>query len=182
MHLPWRDAVPGDGPAIMTSVTGAEAAELARLAAAAGDVLEIGSAYGYSAIVMALAGGHVTAVDPHTGGTWLGDTLAVMTGNLAAYGVADRVDICKEYSGTAMPALAADGRRFGLIFIDGDHTADAVRHDVQQALGLLRPGGVLACHDYGEDSCPGVRAALGGLFPAGPASLTGTLFVTEPAA
>ena len=27
-------------------------------------------------------------------------------------------------------------------------------------LPLLRLGGVLACHDYDEDTCPGVRLAL----------------------
>ena len=32
--------------------------------------------------------------------------------------------------------------------------------------GVLAPGGVLACHDYGEECCcPGVRQALDELFP-----------------
>ena len=76
-----------------------------------------------------------------------------------------------------MPRLAAGEASFGLIFVDGDHQAEAVRHDVGWALRLLAPGGVLACHDYSEDCCcPGVRQALDELFPEG-GELTNSLFV-----
>lgn len=150
---------------------------LARLAASGGDVLEAGSAFGYSAIVMALAGARVAAVDPHT---WVPDSLAGMERNVAAYGVADRVSILAESSVSAMSAFAAEGTRFGLVFIDGDHSAAAVRADVAGALKILRPGGILACHDYGEDCCcPGVRQALDEAFPSGPDELTGSLFVVK---
>lgn len=45
---------------------------------------------------------------------------------------------------------------------------------------VLAAGGILACHDYGEDCCcAGVREALDGLFPAGPDELTGSLFVVK---
>jgi predicted O-methyltransferase YrrM len=182
MHLPWRDVAPGDGPLISTSVTPEETAALARLAAAAGDVLEIGSAFGYSAIVMALAGARVNAVDPHT---WVPDSLAGMERNLALYGVADRVTILDEPSAPLLRSLElafarVPAARFGMVFIDGDHSAAAVRADVAGALKILRPGGVLACHDYGEDCCcPGVRQALDEAFPAGPDELTGSLFVVK---
>jgi Methyltransferase domain len=77
---------------------------------------------------------------------------------------------------SAMPRLAAGEASFGLIFVDGDHQAEAVRHDVGWALRLLAPGGVLACHDYGEDCCcPGVRQALDELFPEG-GEMTNSLF------
>jgi predicted O-methyltransferase YrrM len=176
VHLPWRDVAAGDGPAISTSITPEEAAALAGLAASAGDVLEIGSAFGYSAIVMALAGARVAAVDPHT---WVPDSLAGMERNLAAYGVTG-VAILVESSLSAMSMFAAEGSRFGLVFIDGDHSYAAVRSDVAGALKILRPGGVLAVHDYGEDCCcPGVRQALGEAFPAGPDELTGSLFVVK---
>jgi predicted O-methyltransferase YrrM len=176
MHLPWRDVSPGDGPAVPTSVLPAEASALAALAAAAGDVLEIGSAYGYSAAVMALAGARVTAVDPHT---WLPGSLAAMEHNLDAYGVADRVRIITGHSPGEVNDLGLD-TTFGLVFVDGDHSAQAVRADTAAAFGVLREGGILACHDYGEDCCcPGVREALDGLFPDGPDELTGTLFVVK---
>ena len=181
MRLSWQPVSPGDGPAILTSVTGAESAELARLAAGR-QVLEVGSAYGYSAVVMARAGADVTAVDDHHGGTWLGDTLPVMQSNLAAYGVAGRVEIMRGASQRVLPALGGEEARFGLVFVDGDHSAETVRHDVLWALRLLAPGGVLACHDYGEETCPGVAVALDQVFPAGPSRLTDTLFVVEDAA
>lgn len=160
MKLEWRDVAPGDGPAISTSITAGETAALRQLARDAtlrvGEVLEVGSAYGYSAVTMASVRAMVTAVDPHS---WL-NSLAVMRGNLAAYGVADRVAIDQRLSQIALPEYVAAGRTFGLVFVDGDHAEPAVEHDVTWAVRLLAPGGVLACHDYDEDTCPGVRPAL----------------------
>lgn len=177
MHLEWVPRAPGDGRTVSTSVQPAEAAALAEMAAAAGDVLEIGSAYGYSAIVMALAGARVTAVDPHT---WIPGSHAIMNANVAAYGVADQVTILAETAASAMSDLAAQGVTFGLVFIDGDHSAHAVHDDVTAALKILRPGGVLACHDYAETCCcPGVAQALDQLFPGGPSRMVDTMFVLE---
>lgn len=150
--LEWRLVAPGDGPEISTSLTLAETDELRRLAKDA-DVLEVGSAYGYSAVAMALAGAKVLAVDPHQ---WL-NSQGPMLANLLAYGVASRVDIWAEDSRTALPSI---GARFDLIWIDGDHEAHAVAQDVANALRLLKPTGTLACHDYDEATCPGVREAL----------------------
>jgi predicted O-methyltransferase YrrM len=175
MHLPWRGMPAGEGgPVVSTSLMADEAAALARLAVGR-DVLEIGSAYGFSACVMALAGArHVTAVDPHT---WL-VSHEVMLANLDAAGVAGRVTIVR---GTSPDALAGFTGPFGLAFIDGDHDAAAVTADVQAARKVLADGGVLAVHDYGEDCCcPGVRQALDKLFPDGPDDLTGTLFTVAP--
>lgn len=153
MKLEWRDVAPGDGPAISTSLTLAETDELRRLAAG-GAVLEIGSAYGYSAIAMALAGARsVIAVDPHQ---WL-NSWATMLANVEAYGVADRVTVWRMDSQTAMSTL---GPAFDLVWIDGDHEASAVARDVEMGRKLLRPTGTLACHDYDEEICPGVRQAL----------------------
>lgn len=155
MKLEWRDVALGDGPAISTSLTLAETAELQRLAQG-GSVLEIGSAFGYSAVAMALAGGTVTAIDPHS---WL-NSYGVMTANLAAYAMLSNVDIRMASSQTIMPQLFAEGRLFDLVWIDGDHEAPAVAHDVEWARKLLKPTGTLACHDYDEATCPGVRQAL----------------------
>jgi predicted O-methyltransferase YrrM len=175
MFLPWRPVSIVGGPPILTSITEAETVKLQELAADAGEVLEIGSAYGYSAIVLAKAGAHVTAVDPHAGE--LPGSGAQMAGNLAAYGVADRVNVIAAPSQQALPNLEAAS--YGLVFVDGDHTEATVHHDVTWALKLLRPGGVLACHDLDEGTCPGVRAALDKLFDH-PEPLIDTLFVHQP--
>jgi len=161
MKLDWRPMIPGGplapdaGPPISTSLTKEETDQLRWMGTGA-DVLEIGSAYGYSTIVLASASARVTAVDPHID---LG-SLTILAGNLAAYQVAHRVSLRVAYSQDALPALVAEGQQFDLIWIDGDHQAHTVTHDVQWALRLLRDDGILACHDYDEDTCPGVRQAL----------------------
>jgi predicted O-methyltransferase YrrM len=174
MILPWRNVSLAGGPDILSSVTDAETAKLQELATDAGEVLEVGSAYGYSAIAMALAGAHVTAVDPHAGEN--PGSLGMMRANLDAYGVADRVTVIAEPSQQALPKLEAG--TFGLVFIDADHREPAVTHDVTWALKLLRPGGTLACHDLDEGSCPGVRAALDKLFDH-PEPTVDTLFTIQ---
>jgi len=171
VHLPWRGMPVGDdGLMISTSLTGDEAQALARLAPGR-DVLEVGSAFGFSACVMALAGAaHVTAVDPHA---WLASYQA-MNANLGRAGVADVVTVIRGHSPGALDGLGP----FGLAFIDGDHDAASVTADVEAARKLLVPGGILACHDLGEDCCcPGVRQALEALFPGGPSEQVDTLAI-----
>jgi hypothetical protein len=55
---------------------------------------------------------------------------------------------------------------------------------VTWARKLLRPGGVLACHDLDEGTCPGVRAAINRIFGDpqsgdAPRPLVDTLFVHQ---
>lgn len=174
MRLPWRDVAPGPGPAISTSLTERETDVLRRLAVGA-QVLEIGSAFGYSAIAMALAGGTILAVDPHVQMASYEEMMA----NLGFYNVASRVTVDRRDSRAALPTIADRGDTFDLIWIDGDHAADMVEHDVNWARKLLRPAGTLACHDYDEETCPGVRIALDKVF-GGPGTLTDTLAVYGP--
>jgi len=44
----------------------------------------------------------------------------------------------------------ADLPRAGLVLIDGDHSAAAVRADTALARAVLWPGGIIAWHDYGN--------------------------------
>ena len=175
MKLEWRDVAPGDGPAISTSLTLAETDELRRLATGA-DVLEIGSAYGFSTVVLGQVARSVVAVDPHQ---WL-NSFGTLLENLNAYGITSRavVQIRRSDSWTVLPELRAEGWKFDLVWIDGDHAVHAVAHDVGLARLLLRPGGTLACHDYDEDTCPGVREALDAWKP--PAKLIDTLAIYGP--
>ena len=77
--------------------------------------------------------------------------------NLHANKLTTRVSWIVGRSQDVLPGLAP---AFDLVWIDGDHSDDVVEHDVRWASLLLRPGGVIACHDYGEDTCPGVQTAL----------------------
>jgi predicted O-methyltransferase YrrM len=169
--LPWRDIQIDGGPPISTSITEAEAARLADLADGK-RVLEVGAAFGFSAVTMARRATFVTSVDPHQ---WL-NSYGPMLRNLTAYGVSKQVGIYIASSAEAMPTLVDRGVLFDLIFIDGDHAEAAVEHDVTWARKLLAPGGVLACHDWDEDTCPGVRAALERILGV-PPELTDTLAV-----
>lgn len=174
MHLPWRII---DG--ISTSLTARETAKLRDLAEG-GVVLEIGSAYGYSAIQCAEAGARwVLAVDPHAGEN-LG-SYETMRENVSARRVEDRVTIWRTTSRKAFECLP-DGM-FDLVFVDGDHSEDAVAHDIREAWRVLKPGGWLACHDRGEDSCPGVQRAIDAwhvpLVPQPPPEQADTLWIVR---
>lgn len=169
----WRTVSVAGGPPIPTSITNAEAAKLAALASGSW-TLEIGSAFGYSAVVMARAGAaYVLSIDTHT---MASDSLQILQANLMAYEVAWKVGIVVGRSQDLMPALIACDARFDMIFIDGDHSAAAVQHDVECARGLLCAGGTLACHDYGYDAWPGVKTVLDSMFPDGPDHLVGSLW------
>jgi len=178
IQLLWQD-VNVDGTIVPTSLTEDETAELQRLARGQ-QVLEVGSAYGYSAIQMALGGAeHILAVDPHGGQRTFAvpNSLAVMRQNLAVFGVEHRVSIVLARSEIVLPALYAAGARYPLVFVDGDHAEHIVEHDLTWALRL---GTVVAFHDYGEVTCGGVKAALDRLVPDGPDRIIDSLWVLEP--
>lgn len=170
MKLEWRPVEIDGGPAIDTSLTLAEADRLRQLADGA-NVLEVGTAYGYSTIVMARVAKTVVAVDPHVAL----DSYTVAVSNMRAYGVRNKVEMMTEGSPRALEHLLMDGRAFDLAWIDGDHEEAAVERDVRWARRLLRPNGILVCHDYGEDTCPGVKVALDRLFGGPGELLTDTL-------
>lgn len=167
MRLVWRDVeVLPDHPPIFTSLTAAETAELQRLVGGVPElrVLEIGAAYGYSTVVLGLAGAEeVYSVDPHETHA----SLPELTANVKRFGLEGRVMVCIGTSQAARELRNEKGRRviperyFGMVFIDGDHTREGVRHDLLWARRLVKPfGSVIACHDYGESTCPGVKEAI----------------------
>lgn len=152
MYLPWR--VPEFGPPIYTSLTTDEAKALRQLAQDR-NVLEVGAAYGYSTVLMAEVAESVTSIDPHDAL----NSLATLNRNLIDAKVDDRVDVRVGRFADIAPTLFA--RHFGLVFIDGDHSYEAVKHDLEWARRLVKPyGAVIAMHDYGEESCQGVKRAL----------------------
>jgi predicted O-methyltransferase YrrM len=145
--------------------------------AAGKNVLEVGSATGYSAVIMALAGARVTAVDSHTGDTWLGDTRAIMTENLKAFRVEDSVRIIGEMDTKALPLLSLQGELFDFIFIDAGGSYEEVAFDIKWALLLLEDCGTIAIHDYGHVDYPDKKKACDEFFPEGPTRLVHSLFV-----
>lgn len=113
---------------------------------AAGPILEIGTFCGKSAITMALGltdakrAGPVVSVDT--------DPRAVMLAHeyIAAHGVADRVILVCQSVARFLAAIPTF--RPSLVFVDGDHSADAVRADLDALAPCLLPGTLVLFHDY----------------------------------
>jgi predicted O-methyltransferase YrrM len=47
-----------------------------------------------------------------------------------------------------------------LVFIDADHSEEAVLRDLEAWVPKVKPGGLIAGHDYGSHNHPGVRSAV----------------------
>lgn len=120
------------------SVTDDECRVLAWLAQGH-DVLEIGTGLGVSTRAMAETANGVVTVDPDP---WVEES--VKFDGLTVLPVQSLSD---EWLGR---------RKYGLVFIDGDHEEEAVLRDIQSVLPLLRPGGLVVLHDTNLD---GVRRA-----------------------
>lgn len=142
-------------------------------------VLEIGSYCGKSTICLAQNAFSVVAVDYFDGrGTAVPqDTRPAFIANLKRYGVAGQVE-------TLSPEDPLPEGGFDLVFIDGAHDYESVRHDIERSLAALTPGGLLAFHDYHSSGDPGVTAAVDELLADGGELLStySTLAVVRPPA
>ncbi|MGW2764897.1 class I SAM-dependent methyltransferase [Streptomyces sp. NPDC001275] len=143
------------------------------------EVLEIGTLYGmFSAglIRMLERDGRspsLTIVDPFAGvqlqpgtaqrpdptGTPV-DEHAVRT-NLALAGpagVAARIQ--QGFSEDPEIRAAVSDRRYGVIIVDGDHSAEGVAKDLEWAEEIAAPGGIVVLDDYRDPKWPGIKEAL----------------------
>lgn len=146
-------------------------------------VLEIGSYCGKSTICMAQTASHLSCVD-----TWDGtgtcnprNTAEEFRRNIRRYGVGNGVSAWQNTSG--LP------RCFDLVFIDGSHDEQSVRDDIERAVALLKPDGLLAFHDYRRHSGqhdgrwdPGVTAVVNDYLDSGAELLSthATVAVVRP--
>ena len=131
-------------------------------------IIEVGSWKGDSAIAMAKANPRVriTCVD-----TWEGsssdhtinrakeeDVFAAFKKNVADAGVAHQ--ICVRRGKSHDVAGEWDGGKVDMVFIDANHTYDAVRDDIRSWLPHLMPDGVMLGHDYMTTNFPGLTQAV----------------------
>jgi predicted O-methyltransferase YrrM len=113
--------------------------------------LEIGFAYGISALFICeglLANGRSDArhvvLDPNQSSRFADCGLQIVE----EAGLADLVEFHAEASEIALPRFLAEGRRFDLAFVDGNHRFDGVFLDLIYLGGLVRAGGILFLDDY----------------------------------
>lgn len=76
----------------------------------------------------------------------------------------DRIRILRMPSIDA--ALCVENASCGGVFIDAEHSADAVAADLAAWRAKVAPGGWIGGHDYGEPRFPGVAAAVDAAFGA----------------
>ena len=57
-------------------------------------------------------------------------------------------------------AAGVKRRSLDFVFIDADHTYEAVKADIKAWLPTVKPGGLIGGHDYGKPGFPGVKQAV----------------------
>lgn len=127
-----------------------------------GDIVEIGSAWGKSTIILAQAsrefrGDTVFAVDPHTGGkSYLAsikketiDTYPEFLENIRKCGVEGLVKPIVRKSEEASGEWS--GRPIRLLFIDGWHSYECVKKDILNWSRFLIHKGIIILDDYTND-------------------------------
>ena len=133
-----ESAVAAGMPAIEVSAQHAKLLTLLATISHATRVLEIGTLAGYSTIALARgvgATGRVVSLEYEP------RHAEIARGNLAAAGVADRVEILVGAALDTLPTLAERGERFDMFFVDADKENNVAY--VNWAVELATPGAVL---------------------------------------
>ena len=136
-----------------------EACALYKLAKeSTGPIVEIGSYVGGSTVILAEGSARgnkveVYAIDPHLGylseGHLYPDTKAAFEYNIRKTVSACLINPVYNYSSLAVKDCP-DG--IGLLFVDGDHSFEAVKKDLSLYKRKLSPDGVIVLHDYKKES------------------------------
>jgi predicted O-methyltransferase YrrM len=121
-----------------------------------GAIVEIGSFKGRSTAMLAkvashYGGGPVVAIDPHNSPILLdhganpeASSYREFLENIRAAGVADHVEPHAEYSREVSKSW---NRPIRILWIDGDHSYEGAKSDLDGFFPHLLPGGVVAFHD-----------------------------------
>lgn len=128
-----------------------------------GPIAEFGAFQGRFLIALALAlsdGEKAAAIDLFD---WPGpETLDILKANLSRFGLDDRVVIVRADTATLGPETIRDavGGPLRFIHIDGEHSREALTRDLDLALGLLHPRGIIALDDMLHPGYPLLIVAL----------------------
>lgn len=141
---------------------------------AAETIFEIGTLHGYTALLFALNTSPTAkiytldlppdaSVKPALSTTIIDTTHIAIHANAAKYLYANhpmRGKIHQIYGDSARFDYSPYARQVDLFFVDGAHSYEYVRSDTEKALACVRPGGVIAWHDYGRWGVNGVSRWL----------------------
>ncbi|MFI6123668.1 class I SAM-dependent methyltransferase [Streptomyces sp. NPDC051064] len=101
--------------------------------------------------------GHVLGADPS--GTPISEK--VVRANLGLSGLPEeRIRLRRGFSNDPGVRAAVSDREYGVVVIDGDHSEEGVREDLEWAETLVASGGVVVLDDYTDRNWPGVEAAV----------------------
>lgn len=125
-------------------------ARLLGLARGAGHVVELGTAMGWTTGALALGGSRVTSYDP-----------------MRYAGRAEYLGLLGRAARARIRLVAAAGSAGGtgaaavdLLFVDSSHERAETVAEFAAWRPAIRPGGIVAFHDYGNPDFPGVAAAI----------------------
>jgi predicted O-methyltransferase YrrM len=151
-HLDAREIVSTMQTAAQRVVLGIAAAHFAT--APDRPIIEIGSAFGGSALLMAAATTEaspgIVSIDPDA------PTRDIMRFAFERNGHGQRLQQIVKTSDSAIADLRHLTRTCGLVFVDGLHTADAVARDFYAYAPLVAAGGALLFHDV----CPALHPVM----------------------
>ena len=84
------------------------------------------------------------------------DYKAIFEYNIDRFGIKDQVEIHQGYTNDVVETIYPD--TFDLLFIDADHSYEAVKNDIEKWMPKIKENGTIAGHDYGN--APGVGKAV----------------------
>jgi hypothetical protein len=88
-------------------------------------------------------------------------TSTVVRANLSLAGVEpDRFRLLMGFSGDPRVQAAISDRPYGVMIIDGDHSAGGVAADLNLAESVVASGGIVVLDDFGGPAWPGVEQAV----------------------
>jgi predicted O-methyltransferase YrrM len=128
------------------------------------NTLEVGMAFGASTAVFAAMHrsrnpttphAHV-AIDPFQSTAW--DSVGRL--KLEQAHLSDYVEVIEDRSSIVLPRLMAEGRQFGLIYVDGSHLFEDVFIDAYYSMRLLETGGYLLFDDSADPHVAKVLAFI----------------------
>lgn len=121
---------------------------------------EIGSYLGASSVFLASGAGEKNSV-LYCIDTWKNDAMtegARDTFEEFLKNTAPLKDTIRPLRGKSANAAEKFNESIDLLFLDGDHSYDSVRSDLEHWLPKVKEGGIVICHDYGW--AEGVRKAV----------------------